>query len=97
MNWDIIGNMLLVIVLAGLGVAGVLAVLIWKKNLSMRITYIRLVTQLVAFAALFYFFTFTIPLLYVLIVVFRSDNCCRTSILRLALPAWFCHGLDDFS
>ncbi len=58
MIWEIIGDMLRIAVLAGLGVAGVLAILIWKKNLAVRITYIRLVIQAVAFAAIFYLFTY---------------------------------------
>ena len=39
MIWEIIGDTLRIAVLAGLGVAGILAILIWKKNLSVRITY----------------------------------------------------------
>jgi len=70
MNWEIVGNILIIAVLAGLGVAGVLTVLIWKKDLATRITYARLVIQVVSFAALFYFFTFNIPLLYVAIGIF---------------------------
>ncbi len=58
-------------VLAGLGVAGILAVLIWKKNMSMRVTFLRFVIQAVSFAAIFYIFTYTIPLLYVLIILYQ--------------------------
>ena len=56
MIWEIIGDMLRIAVLAGLGVARNICILIWKKNLSVRITYIRLVIQAVAFAAIFYVF-----------------------------------------
>jgi ferredoxin-type protein NapH len=85
MNWDIIGNMLLIIVLAGLAVAGVLAVLIWKKNLATKVTYIRLVIQTIAFAALFYFFTFTVPLFYVFIAIFAV-----TIVLGRFYCGWLC-------
>ena len=70
MVWEIIGDVLRLMVLAGLGVAGILAILIWKKNLATRVTFLRLVIQVVSFAAIFYIFTYTIPLLYVLIIIF---------------------------
>ena len=85
MNWEIIGDILRIAVLAGLGVAGILAILIWKKNLSTRITYIRLVIQAVAFAALFYVFSYTIPLLYVLVVIFGM-----TIVLGRLYCGWLC-------
>lgn len=72
MAGEIIGDILRLTVLAGLGVAGILAVLIWKKNLAMRVTFLRLVIQLVAFAAIFYVFSYStlIPMLYELIFIF---------------------------
>jgi len=85
MDWEIIGNVLRVAVLAGLGVAGVLAILIWKKNLATRVTYIRLVIQVIALASLFYFFTFTVPLLYVLIGLLAV-----TIVLGRLYCGWIC-------
>ena len=85
MDWALVGNILLITVLGGLGVAGILAVLIWKKNLATRITYIRLVIQAVAFGAMFYFFTFTIPLLYVLITIFAV-----TIVFGRFFCGWLC-------
>jgi ferredoxin-type protein NapH len=72
MNWEIIGDALRIVALAGLGVAGVLAILIWKKNLATKVTYIRLVIQAVAFAALFYLFSLKLPLLYFFIAIFAA-------------------------
>ncbi|MCL4429802.1 MAG: 4Fe-4S binding protein [Chloroflexi bacterium] len=69
MDLAIVGDLLRLTVLGGLGVAGILAVLIWKKNMSTRITFLRFVIQAVSFAAIFYIFTYTIPLLYVLIIL----------------------------
>ena len=69
MDWNIIGDLLRLTALGGLGVAGIVAILIWKKNLASRVTFVRFVVQAVAFAAIFYIFTYTIPLLYVLIVL----------------------------
>jgi len=85
MNWEIIANILIITVLAGLGVAGVLAVLIWKKNLATRITFMRLVIQLVSFATLFYVFSLSIPLFYLMIFIFAI-----TIILGRLYCGWFC-------
>ena len=85
MNWDIIANILIIIVLTGLTVAGVLAVLIWKKNLATRITFMRLAIQAVSFGALFYVFSLSIPLLYIMIFVFAI-----TIVLGRLYCGWFC-------
>ena len=85
MNWDIIANMLLIIVLAGLAIAGVLAVLIWKKNLATKITFMRLAIQAVSFGALFYVFSLSIPLLYIMIFIFGI-----TIVLGRLYCGWFC-------
>ncbi len=52
MAGEILGDILRLTGLAGLGVAGVAAVLLWKKNLASRVTFLRFVIQAVAFAAL---------------------------------------------
>jgi polyferredoxin len=85
LNWDIIGNALIIIVLTGLAIAGVLAVLIWKKNLATRITFMRLAVQSVSFGALFYVFSLSIPLLYIMIFIFAI-----TIILGRIYCGWFC-------
>ena len=59
MALEIIGDILRLIVLAGLGVAGIIAILIWKKNLATRVTFLRFVIQAVAFAAIFYVLSYT--------------------------------------
>jgi len=85
MVWLYIGDILRLTVLGGLGVAGILAVLIWKKNLATRITFMRLVVQAAAFAALFYVFTLSIPLLYFLIIIFGI-----TIVLGRLYCGWLC-------
>ncbi|MCW4030202.1 MAG: 4Fe-4S binding protein [Candidatus Bathyarchaeota archaeon] len=72
MVWEYVGEILRLMVLAGLGIAGVLAVLIWKRNRSTRVTFLRFVIQLVALAAIFYIFSYSeiIPLLYELLILF---------------------------
>ena len=66
--WEITSDVLRISALAALGIAGILAVLIWKQNLRTRATYIRLIIQAVAFATIFYLFSTPIPLLYYLVI-----------------------------
>jgi ferredoxin-type protein NapH len=86
---EYIGDVLRLLVLAGLGVAGVLAILIWKKNLATRVTFLRFVVQAVAFAAIFYVFSYStiIPMLYELIFIFA---------LTIFLGRFFCGWLCPF-
>jgi polyferredoxin len=84
---EILGDILRLTVLAGLGVLGIVAVLLWKKNLATRVTFLRFVIMAVAFAAIFYVFSYTIPLLYVLIVLFG---------MSLVLGRFFCGWLCPF-
>jgi ferredoxin-type protein NapH len=77
--------MLIIVVLAGLAVAGVLAVLIWKKNLATKITFMRLAIQAVSFAALFYVFSLSIPLLYFMVFIFAI-----TIVFGRLYCGWFC-------
>ena len=69
-NGDLISSILRITVLSGLGVAGVLAVLLWKKNMTARVTYLRIIIQLISFAAFFYLFTFNFAFLYLMIAIF---------------------------
>ncbi len=88
MSLQILGDVLRLTVLAGLGVAGIIAILIWKKNLSTRVTFVRFVIQAVSFAGIFYIFSYTIPLLYVLIVLFA---------MSLFIGRFFCGWLCPFA
>jgi polyferredoxin len=85
---QIVGDVLRLTVLAGLGIAGILAIMLWKKNKSSRVTFLRFVIQAVSFVAIFYIFTYTIPLLYVLIVVFA---------ITLFLGRFYCGWLCPFA
>ncbi|MGD0644669.1 MAG: 4Fe-4S binding protein [Candidatus Bathyarchaeia archaeon] len=85
MIWEIIGNILRLSVLAGLGIAGILTILIWIGNLRTRVTYIRLIIQAIAFAAIFYVFTYPIPLIYVITTIFAM-----TIVLGRLYCGWLC-------
>jgi len=85
MDWAIIADVLRLIVLAGLGIAGIVAIMIWKKNLATRVTFVRFVVQGVAFASLFYIFSYPIPLLYEVIALFAI-----TIFLGRFYCGWLC-------
>jgi polyferredoxin len=88
MDWNIIGDLLRLTVLGGLGVAGIVAILIWKKNfLATRVTFVRFVIQAVSFAAIFYVFSYSsiIPMLYELIIIFAL-----TLFLGRFYRGWLC-------
>ncbi len=84
MIWEIIGDSLRISALAAFGIAGILAILIWKQNLRLRVTYIRLIIQAVAFGAIFYLFSKPIPLFYYF-ALFPL-----TIVLGRLYCGWFC-------
>jgi ferredoxin-type protein NapH len=84
---EYLGDVLLLTVLGGLGAAGILAVLIWKKNLAMRVTYVRLIVQAMAFAGIFYLYSISVPLLYILAAILA---------MTLFLGKFFCGWLCPF-
>ncbi len=94
---ELIGDILRLLVLGGLGAAGVLAVLIWKKNLATRITLLRFVIQAVAYAAFFFILSYTVPpadgglppilFVYLLFIIFG---------MSLFLGRFFCSWLCPF-
>lgn len=92
MVWEYIGDILRLTVLGGLGAAGILGVLIWKKNMATKVTFLRLIAQAVGFAALFYLFSLNLPLLYFLIFIFAITLFLRANILRVVLPLRLYHG-----
>ncbi len=85
MIWEIIGEILKVSLLAGLGIAGILTILIWTKHMRKRVTYLRLIIQAVAFGAIFYIFTFPISTLYVIVIIFAM-----TIVLGRFYCGWLC-------
>ena len=95
MGLEIVGDLLRLLVLGGLGVAGIIAVLIWKKNLSTRVTFLRFVIQAIALAGIFYVLSYTVSpvsgglppilFLYVMIVIFAM-----TIFLGRFFCGWLC-------
>ena len=88
MSMELLGDSLRLTVLAGLGIAGVLAVLIWLKNPTRRVTYMRFIVGAVSVAAIFYMFTFTELWMIMLLAVIL--------LMPLVLGRLFCGWMCPF-
>jgi polyferredoxin len=69
MMMEIIAELLKLTVFGGLALAGMLVIVIWKKDLKMKVTYLRLFVQLIALISIYYIYTYQLPLLYLIAVV----------------------------
>jgi polyferredoxin len=87
MIMELIGEILKLTVLAGLALAGILVILIWKKGLATKVTYLRFVIQVVSMVAVFYLFTYPVWQLLVLVVIL---------IMPIVLGRFFCGWLCPF-
>ncbi|MEM2281360.1 MAG: 4Fe-4S binding protein [Candidatus Bathyarchaeia archaeon] len=67
---QVISEILKLTVFAGLVLAGVLAIIIWKRDLKTKVTYTRFFVQAAAMAAFYLIFSYTTELLFVLIAIF---------------------------
>jgi polyferredoxin len=88
MIMEIFGELLKLTVVAGLVIAGILVILIWKKGLATKVTYLRFVIQAAALVAFYYIFTYPIWLLVMLIVIL---------VMPLFLGRFFCGWLCPFA
>ena len=88
MALEIVGELLKLTVLAGLAAAGVMVILIWKKNLASKVTFLRFLVQAVSLVAIFYMFTYPIWLLLVLAAVL---------VMTLVLGRLYCGWLCPFA
>jgi polyferredoxin len=66
---EILSDTLQIIVATGLVLAGILVILIWKKDKTRRVSYLRFFIGTASVIAIFYLFTFSIWLLLVLGVI----------------------------
>jgi polyferredoxin len=87
MIMELLGEILKLTVLAGLALAGILVILIWKKGLATKVTYLRFVIQVVSMVAVFYLFTYPVWQLLVLVVIL---------IMPIVLGRFFCGWLCPF-
>src|SRR3990170_5500252 len=87
MVMEFLGEALKLTVLAGLAILGILVILIWKKGLATKVTYLRFVIQVVSMVAIFYLFTYPVWQLLVLVVIL---------IMPIVLGRFFCGWLCPF-
>jgi len=88
MAMELLGDALRLTVLGGLGIAGALAVLIWLKNPTRRVTYLRFIVGAVSMTAIFYMFTFTELWMVLLLAVILT--------MSIVLGRFFCGWLCPF-
>lgn len=88
MIMQLLGEVLKLMVLAGLAIAGILVILIWKKGLATRVTYLRFLVQVVAMVAVFYMFTYPVWQFVLMVVIL---------VLPLFLGRVFCGWLCPFA
>jgi uncharacterized membrane protein len=83
---EILAEILKITVLAGVGIAGILAILIWKKGLATKVTYLR-------FVVLYFLESYTFA------VCFGNNSYnahrFRQILLWLALPFCTLPGFDN--
>jgi polyferredoxin len=83
----IFGEILKLTVLAGLTLAGILVILIWKRDLTTKVTYLRLLVQVVSVVVIYYIFTYSIWMLLLLGIIL---------IMTIGLGRFFCGWICPF-
>lgn len=69
---EIVADILTLIIAVGLTLAGILIILIWKKDLTRKVSYLRLFIQVASLIGIFYSFTMSLWLSLFLIAIFVS-------------------------
>jgi ferredoxin-type protein NapH len=87
MTLEIVAELLKLTILAVLATAGMLIVLIWKKNRTTKMTYIRFFVQVASMAATFFLFTYPIRPLFILAFIL---------IMPIVLGRFFCGWICPF-
>jgi len=87
MTLEIVAEVLKLTMLAVLATAGILVVLIWKKNRTTKMTYIRFIVQVASMAATFFLFTYPIRPLFILAFIL---------IMPIVLGRFFCGWICPF-
>ena len=84
---ETVAELLKLIIFAGLALAGMLVIVIWKQDLKMKVSYLRLFVQLVALISIYYIYTYSLWLLLMLGIIL---------ILPLFFGRSFCGWLCPF-
>jgi len=87
MIMELVAESLKLTMLAGLAIAAILGIIIWKKNQTTKVTYMKVVIQVASLAAIFYLFTYPVrPLLIVAVIL----------IMPIVLGRFFCGWICPF-
>ncbi|MBN1785173.1 MAG: 4Fe-4S binding protein [Candidatus Bathyarchaeota archaeon] len=87
MVMELVAELLKLMILAALAIAGVLVITIWKKNQTLKVTYIRFIIQAASLAAVYYLFTYPVRPLYIVAFIL---------IMTLVLGRFFCGWICPF-
>ena len=90
MVMELVAELLKLTILAALAAAGVLVVTIWKKNQTVKVTYIRFVIQVASMAAVYYLFTYTVNTVRPLYIV------AFILVMSIVLGRFFCGWICPF-
>lgn len=87
MVMGLVAELLRLTALAALALAGILVILIWKRNRTTKVTYLKFFVQAVSFVAIFYLFMYPVRPLLILAVIL---------IMPIVLGRFFCGWLCPF-
>jgi ferredoxin-type protein NapH len=82
---ELVGEIMKLTVLAAIAIAGILVVLIWKRNLSSKVTYLRFIVQALSVVVIFYLFTYPIWLLLIFGIIVLM-----TIVFGRVFCGWLC-------
>jgi ferredoxin-type protein NapH len=87
MVMELVAESLKLTAFAALAIAGILVILIWKKNRTTKVTYLKFFVQAVSFVAIFILFTYSVRPLFILAVIL---------IMSIVLGRFFCGWICPF-
>ncbi|KON30044.1 hypothetical protein AC477_05285 [miscellaneous Crenarchaeota group-1 archaeon SG8-32-1] len=87
MVMELLAETLKLTTLVALGIAGILVILIWKKNRTTKVSYLKYVIQTVSLAAIFILFTYPVRPLFILAFIL---------IIPIVLGRFFCGWICPF-
>ena len=87
MVMELLAETLKITSLAALAIAGILVILIWKKNRTTKVSYLKYVIQAVSLAAIFILFTYPVRPLFILAFIL---------IIPIILGRFFCGWICPF-
>jgi ferredoxin-type protein NapH len=87
MSAELVAELLKLTAIAGLAIAAILSLMIWKKGRTSKVTYIKFVVQALALVGTFYLFSYTIRPLYITLVIL---------LMPIILGRFFCGWLCPY-